>query len=78
MKLSKTLQKYLSNYSGIDDPYLTALRLIKKKYDAQNLRKSIYKKAFEGKLVTQDLNDENASVLLKRIIEEKASIQDMI
>ena len=36
------------------------------------LRQSILKKAFEGKLVPQDSNDEPASVLLERIKAEKA------
>ncbi len=38
---------------------------------AQALRQSILKKAFEGKLVAQDPNDEPASVLLQRIKAEK-------
>jgi type I restriction enzyme S subunit len=38
---------------------------------AERLRQSILKRAFEGKLVPQDSNDEPASVLLKRIKEEK-------
>jgi type I restriction enzyme S subunit len=41
-----------------------------KKSDA--LRQSVLKKAFSGKLVAQDPNDEPASVLLKRIKGEKA------
>jgi len=32
---SKALEKYLSNYRGIDDPHLTALRQIKKKYNVK-------------------------------------------
>ena len=34
---SKALEKYLSNYKGIDDPHLTALRLIKKKYNVDRV-----------------------------------------
>ncbi len=39
---------------------------------AQSLRQSILKRAFEGKLVPQNPNDEPASVLLERIKAEKA------
>jgi type I restriction enzyme S subunit len=39
---------------------------------AERLRQSILKKAFEGKLVAQDVNDEPADVLLERIRNEKA------
>ncbi|SPD72927.1 conserved hypothetical protein [uncultured Desulfobacterium sp.] len=40
---------------------------------AESLRQSILKKAFEGKLVPQDSNDEPASVLLARIKAERES-----
>lgn len=41
---------------------------------AERLRQSILKKAFEGKLVPQDPNDEPAEKLLERIKEEKKKI----
>ncbi len=40
---------------------------------AESLRQSILKKAFEGRLVPQDPNDEPASVLLEKIKKEKSN-----
>jgi len=43
---------------------------------AERLRQSILKRAFEGKLVPQDPNDEPAEKLLERIRTEKAQLNE--
>jgi type I restriction enzyme S subunit len=42
------------------------------------LRQSILKRAFEGKLVPQDPNDEHASVLLERLLAERKNRQPVV
>lgn len=44
----------------------------------ERLKQSILKKAFEGKLVESDPNDEPVEVLLERIKKEKAKMESEI
>ena len=57
--------KILETYFTIIDTQISGLTSILKKHDI--LFSSILKKAFEGKLVPQDPNDEPVSELLKQI-----------
>ena len=60
-KLIADLEDQLPIIDNLDHSVNTNLRR------AVRLRQAILKKAFEGKLVPQDPNDEPASVLLERI-----------
>jgi type I restriction enzyme S subunit len=57
-------------FSSLDDMEIAIDHSLRR---AERLRQSILKRAFEGKLVPQDPNDEPASVLLERIRAERAT-----
>ncbi len=63
------IESRLSVCDKIEESISTSLQ------QAEALRQSILKKAFEGKLAEQDPNDEPASVLLERIKEEREKIK---
>jgi type I restriction enzyme S subunit len=65
-KIVQEVERIISALSDIESSIFINLR------QTDRLRQSILKRAFKGKLVPQDPNDELASVLLDRIMAEKA------
>jgi len=60
------IERYFSQIDHLENTTTTSLR------QAESLRQSILKRAFEGKLVPQNPDDEPASILLARLKAEKA------
>lgn len=69
LKLVSEIESRLSVCDKIEESIEQGLQ------QAEALRQSILKKAFEGMLVPQDPNDESASVLLERIKAERVAAQ---
>lgn len=63
--IANQLLQTFSNLTSIEERCITQAELL------SQLRQSILKKAFSGELVSQDANDEPATVLLERIKAEK-------
>lgn len=65
-EIVRLLDSHLSHMDNIEEQISIGMR------KAKVLKQSILKKAFEGRLVDQNPNDESASELLKRIQKERA------
>src|SRR3989304_6125281 len=70
---NKIVEEIERRFSVADEVEKTVDQSLKQ---AERLRQSILKKAFEGKLVPQDPSDEPAEKLLERIKAEKAKLSD--
>lgn len=70
---NKIVEEIERRFSVADEIERTVDQSLKQ---AERLRQSILKKAFEGNLVPQDPNDEPAEKLLERIKAEKAKLSD--
>jgi len=68
----KIVEEIERRFSTADEVEKIAEQSLKQ---AEKLRQSILKRAFEGKLVPQDPNDELATILLEKIEKEKARIE---
>lgn len=66
-QLSQALDEKLSNLDQLEKNIVESLQ------QSETLRHSILKKAFSGKLVAQDPNDEPSSALLERICAERTA-----
>jgi type I restriction enzyme, S subunit len=66
VKIITEIERHFSQIDHLESTITTSL------LQAESLRQSILKHAFEGKLVPQDPNDEPALILLERIKAEKA------
>ena len=72
LRIVAEVARILSIINDLDDAIKTNLRR------ADKLRQAILKRAFEGKLVPQDPNDEPASILLERIRAERSKAGNSI